>query len=118
MTASGIDCSKHCIDSDESQAPLDCTWFAQFPMMCDKGQYKNFNPKANCCACGGGNIQTQAHAEDVTLTSGLLCRNSDYRTLASDPFYEVIEVNADIDEKGYHMLMMVKVKPKNNPSAP
>ena len=40
------------------------------------------------------------------------CRSSDYRTVAGDPEFDVVGVQADVGELGYHMLMMVKAVPK------
>ena len=40
------------------------------------------------------------------------CRSSDYRTLAGDPEFDVVGVQADVGELGYHMLMMVTTVPK------
>ena len=38
----------------------------------------------------------------------LLCRDSDYRTVASDPDFDVVKVLADIDESTYAMLMAIQ----------
>ena len=53
-----------------------------------------------CCACGGGVLTD----ESDWLEKGTLCRSSDYRTVASDPDFDVFSVSADIDD-GYHILM-------------
>ena len=42
----------------------------------------------------------------------MLCRPSDYRTIASDPNYDVVSVLADVDELGYEMLLTMKAEPK------
>ena len=59
----------------------------------------------------------QDTTDDSALTEGLICRNSDYRTLAGDPYYDVTEVKAKVEAKGYFMLQMLKVRPRNNPLA-
>ena len=43
----------------------------------------------------------------------MICRSSDYRTVASDPDFDVIEVHADFSEIGYHMIMAVTAEPKH-----
>ena len=40
------------------------------------------------------------------------CRTSDYRTVASDPNYDVIDVKADVDRKSGLTLMALTVVPK------
>ena len=72
-------------------------------------------PQENCCACGGG-VSREPQADDVTFETGLLCRDSDFRTVAGDPYYEVIQVHADVQESGYIMLNMLKVVPRDSPN--
>ena len=85
--------------------------------MCEKGSEVDIGdylkPKEMCCACGGGQ---QITSEEVNwFESGMICRKSDYRTIASDPEYDVTSVQADVYEQGYYMLMSVTATKKDNP---
>ena len=44
----------------------------------------------------------------------MLCRESDYLTVASDPNFDVVKVKASVSEHGYHMLLYVEAKAKAN----
>ena len=52
----------------------------------------------------------------MTFETGLLCRDSDFRTVAGDPYYEVIGVQAEVQESGYNILNVLKVVPRDSPS--
>ena len=91
--------------------------------MCNKGSQLSLDgylkPNEMCCACGGG---VTPDDEDITpddedknwFESGSICRNSDYRTVASDPNFDVTSMQADVYERGYYMLMSVTARPKDN----
>ena len=86
--------------------------------MCLRGyQVDNLRPHEKCCACGGGGGLRTVQTDEVTFETGLLCRDSDFRTVAGDPYYEVTEVHADVQESGYIMLNMLKVVPRDDPNA-
>ena len=42
----------------------------------------------------------------------MVCRDSDYRTIAGDPNFDVTSVHADVSMRGYLMLMSVMAVPK------
>ena len=42
----------------------------------------------------------------------MVCRDSDYRTIAGHPDFDVVSVQADVSMKGYLMLMTVMAVPK------
>ena len=86
--------------------------------MCEYGQTNDvqLQPHVHCCACNGGSARTPLTA-DVNLSTNLLCRDSDFRTVAADPYYNVVEVSADVQPSGYLVLKMLKAKPVATPGA-
>ncbi len=72
--------------------------FTASPDFCNHEDFDTFdfgylNPQTMCCACGGGEEIQEDNESDVNwLESGLLCRASDYRTVASNEDFDVISV--------------------------
>ena len=80
-----------------------CSTYNENVQWCGNYDDDDFASTSMCCACRGGTTQ-----------SSMLCRPSDYRTVASDPDYDAIAVQADIGERGYHMLLMVTAQRKSS----
>ena len=112
----------YCKDTDSTSGVvrIHCSDFNDYPSMCSNSNLgsmnlNGFSPGSMCCACGGG-ITTDPDPVSSWLTEGLLCRKSDYRTLASHPEWDVTKVRADVSESGYLMLMTVTYSQKSSPS--
>ena len=62
---------------------------------CNISQVYNsiFDPEVKCCLCGGGQEMSQELYQSIPENE-FKCRTSDYRSVASDPNYNVIDVKA------------------------
>ena len=69
-----------------------------------------FDPTEKCCICGGGEVMTQ-EVYDSIPENEFNCRTSDYRTVASDPNWDVTDVKADVNrESGLTLMALTAVQ--------